>query len=59
MEVNLASSRSFKKGSLLEYSSRGRRRGIGEEPIAKGSLVRVMVKEVRRANVVVNGDGGA
>ena len=43
----------------MESSSRGRRRGIGEEPIAKGSLVRVMVKEVRRANVVVNGDGGA
>ena len=43
----------------MESSSRGRRRGIGEEPIAKGSLVRVMVREVRRANVVVDGDEGA
>ena len=43
----------------MEYSSRGRRRGIGEEPIAEGISVRVRVREVRRANVVVNGDGGA
>ena len=43
----------------MEYSSRGRRRGIGEEPIAEGSSVRVRIREVRRANVVVNGDGGA
>ena len=45
----------------MESSSRGRRRSIGEEPIAEGSSVRVRVRvrEVRRANVVVYGDGGA
>ena len=31
----------------MESSSRGRRRGIGEEPITEGSLVRVRVREVR------------
>ena len=44
---------------MLDSSSRGRRRGIGEEPIAGGSSVRVRIREVRRANVVVDGDGGA
>ena len=43
----------------MESSSSGRRRSIGEEPIAEGSSVRVRVREVRRANVVVYGDGGA
>ena len=43
----------------MDFSSRGRRRGIGEEPIAGGSSVRVRIREVRRANVVVDGDGGA
>ena len=43
----------------MESSSRGRRNGIGEEPTAEGISVRVRVREVRRANVVVNGDGGA
>ena len=43
----------------MESSSRGRTKGIGEEPIAEGSLVRVRVREVRRANAVVNGDRGA
>ena len=42
----------------MESSSRGRRRGIVEKPIAKGSSVRVKDREVRRANVVVDGDGG-
>jgi len=40
----------------LESTNRGRRRGIGEEPIAEGSSVRVRVREVRRTNVVVDGD---
>ena len=43
----------------MKSSSRGRKRGIGEEPIAEGSSGRVRVREVRRANVVVDGDGGA
>ena len=43
----------------MESSSRGRTKGIGEKPIAEGSLVRVRVREVRRTNAVVNGDGGA
>ena len=43
----------------MESSSRGRRRGIREEPIVEGSSVRVRVREVRRTNVVVDGDGGA
>ena len=43
----------------MESSNRGRRSGIGEEPIAGGSSVRVRIREVRRANVVVDGDGGA
>ena len=43
----------------MESSSRGRRRGIREEPIVEGSSVRVRVREVRRTNAVVNGDGGA
>ena len=43
----------------MESSSRERRRGIGEECIAKGSSVRVRVRKVRRVNVVVNGDEGA
>ena len=43
----------------MESSSKGRISGIREEPIAKESLVKVRVREVRRANVVVNGDGGA
>ena len=38
-------------------SSRGRRSGIGEEPIAEAEGSSVRVREVRRANVVV--DGGA
>ena len=40
-------------------SSRGRRSGIGEEPIAEAEGSSVRVREVRRANVVVDGDGGA
>ena len=43
----------------MESSSRGRINGIREEPIVEESLVRVKVREERRANVVVNGDGGA
>jgi len=43
----------------LESSSRGRGRGIGEEPIAKAIGSSVRVREVWRANVVVDGDGGA
>ena len=43
----------------MDSSSRGRRRGIEEESIAEGSSVRVRVREVRRANVVVDGDEGA
>ena len=43
----------------MESSNRGRTKGIGEEPIAEGTLVRVRIIEVRRANAVVNGDGGA
>ena len=45
----------------MESSSRERRSGIGEEPIAEGSLVRVRVRvrEVRKANVVVDEDGRA
>ena len=43
----------------MDFSSRGRRRGIEEESIVEGSSVRVRVREVRRANVVVDGDGGA
>ena len=43
----------------MESSSRGRRNGIGEKLAAEGISVRVRVREVRRANVVVNGDGGA
>ena len=43
----------------MKSSSRGRRRGIGEEPIVEGSLVRVRVREVRKANVVVDEDGRA
>ena len=43
----------------MKSSSRGRKRGIGEEPIAEGSSGRVRVREVRRANVVVDGDEGA
>ena len=34
----------------MESSSRGRRSGIREEPIAEGGLVRVRVREVRIAN---------
>ena len=43
----------------MKSSSRGRKRDVGEEPIAEGSSGRVRVREVRRANVVVDGDGGA
>ena len=43
----------------MESSNSGRTKGIGEEPIAEGTLVRVRIREVRRANAVVNGDGGA
>ena len=43
----------------MESTSRGRRKGTGEEPIAEGSSVRVRVREVRKANVDVDGDGGA
>ena len=43
----------------MESSSRERRSGIGEGPIAEGSLVRVRVREVRKANVVVDEDGRA
>ena len=43
----------------MESSSRGRISGIREEPIAKESSVKVKVREVRKANVVVDGDGGA
>ena len=43
----------------MDFSSRGRRRGIEEESIVEGSSVRVRIREVRRANVVVDGDGGA
>ena len=43
----------------MESSNRERRSGIGEEPIAEGSLVRVRVREVRKANVVVDEDGRA
>ena len=43
----------------MESSSRGRRRGIGEELIAEAEGSSVRVREVRRANAVVNGDGGA
>ena len=43
----------------MDSSSRGRRRGIGEESIAEWSSVRVRVREVRRENVVVDGDEGA
>ena len=43
----------------MESSSKGRINGIREEPIAEESSVRVKVREVRKANVVVNGDGGA
>lgn len=49
----------FQRGSSLESSSRGRRKGIGEEPIAEAEGSSVRVREVRRANVVVDGDGGA
>ena len=50
MEANLASSRSFEEEARL---------GIGEEPIAEVEGSSVRVREVRRANVVVDGDGGA
>ena len=45
----------------MEYSNRGRKRGIGEKPTTEGISVRVRVRvrEVRRANVVVNRDEGA
>ena len=43
----------------MESSSKGRRGGIGEKPIAKAEGSSVRVREVRRANVVVDGDGGA
>ena len=43
----------------MESSSRERRRGIGDEPIAEADGSSVWVREVRRANVVVDGDGGA
>ena len=43
----------------MESSNRERRSGIGEEPIVEGSLVRVRVREVRKANVVVDEDGRA
>jgi len=43
----------------LESSSRGRRSDIGEEPITEAEGSSVRVREVRRANVVVVGDGGA
>ena len=43
----------------MESSSKGRISGIREEPIAGGSSVRVRIREVRRANVVVDGDEGA
>ena len=43
----------------MESSSKERRSGIGEEPIAEGSLVRVRVREVWKANVVVDKDGRA
>ena len=43
----------------MDSSNRGRRRGIEEESITEGISVRVRVREVRRANVVVDGDEGA
>ena len=43
----------------MESSNRERRSGIREEPIVEGSLVRVRVREVRKANVVVDEDGRA
>ena len=43
----------------MESSSRGRRRGIGEELIVEAEGSSVRVREVRRANAVVNGDRGA
>ena len=41
----------------MESSSRGRRNGIGEKLAAEGISVRV--REVRKANVVVDEDGRA
>ena len=43
----------------MESYSRGRRKGIGEEPITEAEGSSVRVREVRRANVVVDGDRGA
>ena len=43
----------------MESSSREKRRGIEEKSIAEMSSIRVRVREAKRANVVVNGDGGA
>ena len=58
MEVNLASPRSFKGEACWNTPIEEEKEAL-EKSLQQGISVRVTVREVRRANVVVNGDGGA
>ena len=58
MEANLASSRSFKEETCWNLPIEEEEVAL-EKSLQQGISVRVTVREVRRANVVVNGDGGA
>ena len=58
MEATLASSRSFKEEAHWNLPVEEEEVAL-EKSLQQGISVRVTVREVRRANVVVNGDGGA
>ena len=58
MEANLASSRSFKDEACWNTPVEEEEEAL-EKSLQQGISVRVTVREVKRANVVVNGDEGA